>query len=283
MGQTAKQTTEHCILVTALAEAGDVLRAVTEATGEPPDPNAKAAGKPLILCADGGYAAAQRAGVIPDAVIGDFDSLAGGAPDVPDCVKVVALPAEKDDTDTLAAAKLGVAHGCRAFCVVGGLSGRFDHSYAVLQTLSYLADMGCQAQALDGQNRCLLLAAGRGGRASLTLEPAAMFPDGSGRGQGRAAGQELDSAVLPSCRDGQSSPTRRYFSVFSYSERSEGVTITGARYPLTDAVLTHSYPLGVSNEFVDGACAAVSLRTGRLLIVVSEEAAGAAADGMSGG
>ena len=39
-------------------------------------------------------------------------------------------------------------------------------------------------------------------------------------------------------------------SVFSLSERSHGVTLTGLKYPLKDAVLTNDFPLGVSNEAV---------------------------------
>ena len=39
-----------------------------------------------------------------------------------------------------------------------------------------------------------------------------------------------------------------YVSVFSLSERSRDVTLTGLKYPLKDAVLTNDYPLGVSNE-----------------------------------
>lgn len=37
-------------------------------------------------------------------------------------------------------------------------------------------------------------------------------------------------------------------SVFSLSDKSHGVTLTGLKYPLSDATLTNAFPLGVSNE-----------------------------------
>lgn len=42
--------------------------------------------------------------------------------------------------------------------------------------------------------------------------------------------------------------SRGTVSVFALSERACGVTLTGLKYPLRDAVLTNDFPLGVSNE-----------------------------------
>ena len=58
-------------------------------------------------------------------------------------------------------------------------------------------------------------------------------------------------------------PDCRYFSVFAQS-RAEGVTITGAKYNLDDAVIESSYQYGVSNE----PCGTprVSVKQGKLLI-----------------
>ena len=61
-----------------------------------------------------------------------------------------------------------------------------------------------------------------------------------------------------------------YVSVFSLSERSEGVTIEGLKYTLTDATLTNDYPLGVSNEGLGGT-ATVSVRAGVLYLLYAGE------------
>jgi thiamine pyrophosphokinase len=60
-----------------------------------------------------------------------------------------------------------------------------------------------------------------------------------------------------------------YFSVLSYTERSEGVTIRNAKYEIEKALFTHSYPRGVSNEFIEGKSAEISVDDGRLLVILS--------------
>lgn len=64
------------------------------------------------------------------------------------------------------------------------------------------------------------------------------------------------------------------FSVFSLSPQTEGVTITGAKYELHDAILTSHTPLGVSNELI-GVQVDLSLRKGCLLLVWEDEEADA--------
>ena len=58
-------------------------------------------------------------------------------------------------------------------------------------------------------------------------------------------------------------------SVFCHGDRAEGVTLTGLAYPLSDAVLTGDFPLGVSNRRLDGQPATVAVRRGTLLIFQS--------------
>ena len=52
-----------------------------------------------------------------------------------------------------------------------------------------------------------------------------------------------------------------YVSVFSHTSESAGVSIKGLKYSLEDAVLTNTFPLGVSNEFVDEVVE-ISVRSG---------------------
>lgn len=63
----------------------------------------------------------------------------------------------------------------------------------------------------------------------------------------------------------QFSPKGRV-SVFSLTDRSEGVCIRGLQYPLEDACLTSDVPLGVSNEG-DGSPAEVSVAHGALYVL----------------
>ena len=55
------------------------------------------------------------------------------------------------------------------------------------------------------------------------------------------------------------------FSAFCLGDRAEGVDESGVQYPLSNAVLTPEFPLGVSNHIVEPS-ARVSVRRGALAV-----------------
>ncbi len=89
----------------------------------------------LIICADAGIVHAENAGIVPDIILGDFDSYSG---DLDKHSNVIKLPVEKDDTDTMYAVKLALKKGCDEFVLFGALGGRLDHTIANIQTLKFL-------------------------------------------------------------------------------------------------------------------------------------------------
>ena len=143
---------------------------------------------------------------------------------------VLRLPAEKDDTDCMLAVKEGIARGCRDFVILGGTGGRLDHTVANIQTLEYLCDRGLGNLLADARHRITVLRDG-----ALTVP--------------RFTG---------------------YLSVFALSPRAEGVTLRGMKYPLEEAVLTRSFPLGVSNQITADE-GTVSVRQGTLLVIAALE------------
>jgi len=181
----------------------------------------------LVIAADGGYATCQKEGIMPDLVLGDFDSL-GAVPEHPNTFIV---PVEKDDTDMMLAMKKGLSMGHREFHLYGGTGGRLDHTLANLQSLLYLARHGARGWLYDKNARYTVL--------------------------------ENGILTLPAQDDG-------ILSVFAMDGKTEGVTITGAKYPLSDGILTPDFPLGVSNHFV-GQAVTVTAQKGALLICVGEE------------
>ncbi len=108
----------------------------------------------LVLCADGGYAHAARAGLMPDRVIGDLDSLSGVVP--PEAILEL-VPVEKDDTDTMLCVRYALAHGCEECVILGGIGGRLDHTLANLQTLAFAVSSGMRAELVGDDDRVLLL------------------------------------------------------------------------------------------------------------------------------
>ena len=90
-----------------------------------------------VIAADGGLRHTQALGIVPQEILGDFESL-GYTP-----AGAQVFPVEKDDTDAMLAARRGLALGFREFWYYGSLDGpRLDHTLANYQTLQYLADHG---------------------------------------------------------------------------------------------------------------------------------------------
>jgi thiamine pyrophosphokinase len=115
----------------------------------------------LIICADGGAAHARRMGIIPDILVGDFDSIfAGDLKHFMEMgVETVKFPAEKDMTDTELAADMAVKRGCRRVIILGGTGSRLDHTLSNIFLLKRLREAGvaggCNEVALTG-DRILL-------------------------------------------------------------------------------------------------------------------------------
>ena len=166
----------------------------------------------FIICADGGYDIAVSENIKPDLVIGDSDSGDMGAID--DCgVEIIRFPGEKDESDTFLCVKHAVNLGFGEITIVGGIGGRLDHTIANIQTLAYFSDPYKRLVMLDENNYATIL---------------------------------MNSKITLQKRDGFS------VSLFSLSDRCLGVTASGLCYPLRDAELTNSYPLGLSNAFAGG-------------------------------
>lgn len=145
---------------------------------------------------------------------------------------VIALNIEKDDTDMLAAVREGIHAGYELFHIYCGTGGRMEHTIANIQLLSWLSQNGKQG-FLFGQD-CII---------TVVTNTTLSFPR-------NASG---------------------FVSVFSYSEKSEGVYLKGLKYELDNAVLSSTFPLGVSNEFI-GKESVIAVNNGTLLVVFPIEA-----------
>lgn len=108
----------------------------------------------LVICADRGMDIAISAGVVPDIIVGDFDS-AEHKP--PEGIRVIKVQPEKDDTDTMLACETAISEGCdeiRMYCALGG---RPDHSIANIQTLEMMRLRGVNAMILTPNDRIYLV------------------------------------------------------------------------------------------------------------------------------
>ena len=184
----------------------------------------------LTVAADGGYENAKRLGDSVQILVGDLDSLDRSAID--DKIKVITVPAEKDFTDTKLAADTAIREGATELVIIGGLSGRLDHTLANLTLLKELTLAGIYTVITDGKNRV----------------------------------RYINSTSTLIAKSGY-----KYLSLIIDSDKAKGVDIEGCKYPLKNATLTpNDQTLTVSNEIV-GNCALVAVRRGSLYIIESAD------------
>ena len=127
----------------------------------------------FVLACDLGYAHCLLEGIVPDLILGDFDSY-GGA--LPPGIPVLRYPVEKDDTDTMLAVRWASEQGFEAVRLCCAFGGRLDHLLSNVETLHYAAALGMAAEAEDEDTLLRILRPGshvlpyRAGR-SLSLIP----------------------------------------------------------------------------------------------------------------
>ena len=102
-----------------------------------------------IMAADCGYVNAIQNGIIPDILVGDFDSLALGAYNV----ETIRLPVEKDYTDTGFCLKKAKEMGFDEAVLFGATGGkRIDHTFANIALLFWGIDIGIKTYICDKNN-----------------------------------------------------------------------------------------------------------------------------------
>lgn len=180
-----------------------------------------------IIACDFGYRHALKEGIIPDLVVGDFDSYTG---DLPPGSNVIRASSDKDDTDTLMAVKEALKHGYKKIVVSGGLGGRIDHEIANLSVSAFAADHGAVCTFINEHH-------------------------------------QIFAIRNTTCRIKRGRWTK--ISIFAMDRLVKGVSVRGLKYPLSDADLSNTFPIGVSNSFAAGD-AEVTVEQGTLLIILND-------------
>ncbi len=99
----------------------------------------------FYICCDSGLKHREGLGIVPDLIVGDFDSHENPHLDI----ETIILPCEKDDTDTVFAVKEALFRGFQDFLLVGVIGGRLDHTLGNVSLLLMLDAQGKTVTALD--------------------------------------------------------------------------------------------------------------------------------------
>lgn len=170
-----------------------------------------------VIAVDAGLAAVDALGLVPDYVVGDFDTadaeLIAAYKKLPHIVWEVHKP-EKDETDTELARSCAVALGCGEIVFLGATGGRLDHLLGNLHALYDCMQRGIMASIVDTQNKVYLLDEGK-----------------------------------TFYRDRQ---WGTYVSFLPYTQEVHGITLRGFAYPLTQKDIRRGEEVGlcISNEVV---------------------------------
>lgn len=108
-----------------------------------------------VVAVDGGYAALEAIGVVPDMALGDFDSLGF----VPKGVRVSRFPARKDKSDMELAFERVRSRRFGTAYVFGALGGRLDHTLANIQVGARFSELGLSV-FMVGQSELLAFVTG---------------------------------------------------------------------------------------------------------------------------
>ena len=168
----------------------------------------------FIIGVDHGLVFLYEHGILPDYIVGDFDSTPKEVMSYyreKTNIPIRSFNPVKDATDTEIALRFGLELGRKQILAVGATGSRADHLWANVQCLKIALEAGADARIVDSYNRIRL----------------------------------LDQGIILKKQEAYGP----YFSVFPLSGTVLDFNIAGAKYPLHHHVLTPYDSLCVSNEF----------------------------------
>lgn len=187
-----------------------------------------------VIAVDGGAKGLLQAGIHPELVVGDFDTLTEDEQYQLEQSKVPfrRLPTDKDLTDTQYAIELSLQEK-GPLVLLGFVGGaRLDHALANLYLLEAIHRAGREATLYYRQNRLRYY---------------------------------VGPARIPLFHEAFT-----YVSVIPVSDKLEGVTNKGLKYPLQNAILYRFDSRGISNEWIEQQ-AEITFQRGSCFIVESHE------------
>lgn len=207
-----------------------------------------------IIAADAGYRHLDSRGIVPNIVIGDFDSL-GYVPkedkqasvqlkeDVdagtPKMLRVMQYPQDKDKSDLELAIDEALNMKPQILMIYGALGKRLDMTLSSIQMLSHIADHRVGVFCVGEKEACVVV------------------NGPSEFGLGIPNDDSLDKTI----------------SIFSLTDVSLVEASQGLKWPYTNTAITNSMSLGVSNVITANPMK-IKVKMGKILLVFSSELLG---------
>lgn len=211
------------------------MKAVIVSGGNPPSKELlmdELKNNSLLICADGGGEALKKYGLIPDILLGDFDSISKDTFNyfTEKKTKIVTYPKEKDFTDTEVALQKALELKAKEICFLGCTGTRLDHTLSNIGLLKKCLENEINAYILDDNNKIFL--------------------------------KNKTCVIYKN--------SYKYFSLLSYGSDVITLTIKGAKYDLDKYKLNLGEPITVSNEFLEDKVS-IEFPKGLLLLIYSKD------------
>ncbi len=184
----------------------------------------------MIICADAGLKHAIKLGLKPDIVLGDNDSFAC---EIPEGIKRIIYPPEKDKTDTNIALDYAIQSGADDIILIGGLGGRIDQEFSHFCLMEYALDQGVRLKIIDDINEIWM---------------------------------ERDSFCLK-----KSECAKKYVSFFPYGGAVHNFSIKGLKYEASGMTLRPNMVQASSNEFDRADEARIEFTDGTVLVMLCDD------------
>lgn len=187
-----------------------------------------------IIASDGGLRILDKLNIIPNYIIGDFDSINKNILDKyinEETIKIIKLKPEKDYTDTHMALKLAIELKSKDVTILGAIGSRIDHTIANIHILKESLKNNVRCKIIDNKNEIQLI--------------------------DRKTDLEINRNY-------------KYISLIPLTTTAKGVTLTGFKYPLSNATLEAGQSIGVSNEQKEK-IAQIYLKEGILILIKSKD------------
>ena len=187
-----------------------------------------------IIASDSGLSLLDKCSIIPNYIIGDFDSIDKQILNKyinNKNVIIKKLNPEKDYTDTHMALKLATELKSTNITILGATGSRIDHVIANIHILKETLEKNISCKILDSKNEIQL----------------------------------IDKKTIL-----EKDENYKYISLIPLTTNVSGITLKGFKYPLTDDTLEIGHSIGVSNEQIEKK-AMIDIKQGILILIKSKD------------
>lgn len=187
-----------------------------------------------IIAVDGGVEYAKEMGILPNLIVGDFDTLDRVVLQEykEKGIEHIVYPEEKDYTDSHLAVEIAINKQPSKITMVAGTGSRMDHTLGNIGLLFMALKQGITMEIVDQKNKICMI--------------------------------DKEHSIKREMLFG------KYISLLPYTECVSGITLDGFRYPLKNETLSLGQSRGISNE-LEAEEGKITIKTGILLVIESKD------------